>query len=72
MDDEMVEKMARAMAEHGAARQGTGPDAPLWTWDKLFDSSQEYWRGKARAAIQAMIDAGWKRPEKPRLLADVS
>ncbi len=26
----------------------------------------------ARAAIQTLIDEGWKGPEKPRLLADIS
>lgn len=64
MDEELVEKVARAMVRYDEATSGRVPTSPPWGWDNLFPHAKDYWRGRARAAIQAMIDAGWKGPEE--------
>lgn len=51
--EEVVERAASAMAESDNARQGTGSDAPFWTWEKRDEHNKEYWRIKARRALSA-------------------
>ena len=50
MDEELVEKVAEAMV---AAGEGADPDGQM-PLRYIY----------ARAAIQAMMDAGWKSPEE--------
>jgi hypothetical protein len=64
-DDELVEKMARAMSDTEWMQSrgvGTNPDNQPGT---LLLSM-------ARAALQVVKEAGWRPPQKPKLLADVS
>lgn len=76
MDEKLVEKVARAVM--AGMQYPEGPDAPC---SKLMPNGQwkvvgPLWRVEfadaARAAIQAMIDAGWKGPDeiKAALLAE--
>lgn len=56
-DDELVEKMAKAIAKQSGFTTAPGV--------------KPYFK-HARAALQVFKDAGWTPPPKPKLLADVS
>jgi hypothetical protein len=58
MDDELIEKVARAVYECDAPPSIVGQ-----SWPNVPAPYKESYTAIARAAIQAMKDAGWKSPD---------
>ena len=59
-EDELIEAMAKAMFEDEYAHLGTTPDSPSWTWELAEENVKQYWRRKARVALQALKAKGCK------------
>lgn len=66
MSEELVEKVALAI--YPKPRDPSTP-TEREIWATLLNPEAKF---KARAVIQAFLDAGWRPPEKPKLLNDVS
>ena len=63
-EDELIEAMAKAMFEDVRAHLGTTRDSPLWTWELAEENVKQYWRRKARVALQALKAKGCKVTER--------
>ena len=68
MDDELVEKVARALyATHGYIYDDDARMFEPFPWDEADDCIKDGHRREARAAIAAMREAGWTPPPEPKV-----
>lgn len=60
-DDDLT-AVARAMYQHECSMAGVWtPGVP--NWEAIEGAERNDWRARARAAMQAMLERGWKKPE---------